>query len=270
MVSGYGGMSISQIVDSVKGGTAGFRGGGPRGGGPGGRSTKTKKSSGSGASDSLPISGRGAELAARAAYNAGFRGEDLFKIVSIAGRESGFDPNAINKSSRDTGMWQIAPMNWGSYSQEDLLDPANNAAAAFRLFKGSGFHGWKAANSRMKNSAGHWVVDPSGKGGAGWASDGNELWKTESHQATARVAVESITGDPAGGGSRAPVMQHRGPSSAMQTPLVMSPTYNISVAPVIQFQGGGSSPSHSDLKKMAQTVGVMLKEEVRTLSLRTE
>lgn len=272
-VGGYGGLTISQIVASVQGGTSSFQGsaGTPRG-------RRSQSSPGGGVSTgtnggSVAISGTGAELAARAAYNAGFRGNDLFKIVAIAGRESGFNPNSINRSSRDTGMWQIAPVNWGSYSQSALLDPANNAAAAWKLFQSSGFNGWKASDSRMKNSAGHWVVDPSGKGGAGWAMDGNELWNTESHQAAARVAVESITGDPSGPHASAPQRApQRGASSAMQTPLVMSPNYNITVAPVIKMEGhgAGGAPTFSDLKKIASDVGMLLREEMKTVTMRSE
>lgn len=265
-------MSISDIIQSMESANAGMLGSGIGGGMGGGDAAGPAASSG----ESVAATGAtfnagglsGAKLAAAAAYAAGFRGEDLFKIVSIAGRESGFDPTAINKSSRDTGMWQIAPMNWGQYSQQDLLDPMKNAQVAYKLFKSSGFHGWKAAEHRMKNDKGQWVVDPSGQGGAGWAMNGNELWHTESHQATAREAISALdtSGDGAfdHGGRKSAPMEGRMASVAIAPPA--QPDIRIEIKPDIKFVG---TPAHTDLQALAQQVTAMIEQGVREANMRT-
>lgn len=213
--------------------------------------------------------GSGAQLAAQAAYRAGFRGEALMKIVAIAGRESSWNPNAINKSSDDTGMWQIAPINWGDFTQQDLLDPYKNAQVAYRLYQSGGFSPWKAAEHRTKNDKGQWVVDPTGQGGAGWAMDGNEMWHTEKYaaQAQSAAAAYNSSGDAEfaatpsrNGSSRA----SSGGASSSTTHITSSPTIN--VAPIINFSG---SPSTPDLRNIAKTVTQMLKEEVQLMELRS-
>ncbi|MEP9385533.1 endonuclease/exonuclease/phosphatase family protein [Nocardioides cheoyonin] len=83
----------------------------------------------------------GAEVAARAAYQAGFRGEDLVTAVAIAHVESSWDPTASNGSH--FGLWQIAsghqnrpgmPPGWNKPS--DIFDPLLNARYAFALYSG--------------------------------------------------------------------------------------------------------------------------------------
>lgn len=214
----------------------------------------------------------GVMLAAKAAQRAGFRGEDLFKIIAIAGRESGYNPKAINRQSNDTGMWQIAPMNFGGFSQQQLLDAYNNATVAKRLHSTSGFHGWKAASSRKKNARGQWVVDPSGQGGAGWAMDGNELWHTEQYQPAARSAAAAVTssapatmGDPFAGTEGSSMSSSRGGGSVHVSSAPAE--YNITVAPVIQLHSSGPI-NRQDLKGIAESVGDLIETKVREIAMR--
>jgi hypothetical protein len=140
---------------------------------------------------------------AEVARNAGFSGEDLFKIVAISGRESGgWNPGAVNPNSSDRGLFQ---MNWSAHkswlqstgiapTQEALYMGPNaattSAAAAWELFHTRGhdsWRPWKAANG---------VWDPNG----------DELYGTTRYQANARAAVaelgdvEDMSAGPAGTG----------------------------------------------------------------------
>jgi len=249
----YSGMSISDIIEAMAdAGAAGLSLAGPGG--------RVQSSASAATSAAMAIPGSGAEVAARAAFDAGFRGEDLFKIVAIAGRESGFDATAINESSNDTGMWQIAPMNWGQYSQQQLLNPNTNAKVAFDLFQSSGFHGWKAASSRRKEG-GKWVVDPSGKGGPGWASNGDELWNTGKHQDQSRSAIQTLPSNVSGD----PMPSERGGSQQVMAPIAMSKPMSITVAPQITFTG---TPSTPDLQAIAHQVTAMIEKGVRDLEMR--
>lgn len=109
----------------------------------------------------LPLEGfSGVDLAARAAYNAGFRGKDLVTVVAIAGAESGYNPNATNVSDgRPTkwgpsvGMWQVRtlqqPNEWGGIDRQRDINlqrgpnnVQNNANFAKSLYDRSGFREW--------------------------------------------------------------------------------------------------------------------------------
>lgn len=72
---------------------------------------------------------------AKYAYNAGFRGEDLATIVAISQVESG-GQTAIEDyaHSGHWGLWQIAVTH--GYTPEQLKNPATNAAAAYKLYRG--------------------------------------------------------------------------------------------------------------------------------------
>lgn len=117
----------------------------------------------------------GPDLAARAAFNAGFRGKDLVTAVAIAGAESGYNPNATNVSDgRPTkwgpsvGMWQVRtlqqPNEWGGIDrQRDInlqrgpQNVQNNANFARSLFNRSGFREWSVydnGNGPYKNFLG--------------------------------------------------------------------------------------------------------------------
>jgi hypothetical protein len=86
---------------------------------------------------------------ARIAYNAGFRGQALIEMVAIAKRESNFNPNAHNTNAgtgdNSYGLWQINMLgnlgpsrlkSFGLSSNDQLLDAATNARAAFILSGG--------------------------------------------------------------------------------------------------------------------------------------
>jgi hypothetical protein len=77
-----------------------------------------------------------AKVAASAAYQAGFRGEDLVTAVAIARVESTWNPEASNGSH--FGLWQIAAEHKGMVpgwnSQADIFDPLLNARYAFALY----------------------------------------------------------------------------------------------------------------------------------------
>jgi hypothetical protein len=91
-------------------------------------------------------------MVARAAYNAGFRGDALVVAVAIAKGESSYNPNAIGDTQLENdkwgpshGLWQIRTLrNPQNYSGADLLrvadgrlfDPQTNAEAAFAISKG--------------------------------------------------------------------------------------------------------------------------------------
>lgn len=136
---------FASIFRSFMSGPPGAAGGGGGGAGAGSSSTGSSDASGG-----VQISGQGAALAAKAAYAAGFRGEDLQKIVAIAGAESGFDPNAegdhgINggPGPQSFGLWQI---HVPAHGEGNWTDPAIAAAHAHSLVYNSG------------NSWDHWSV----------------------------------------------------------------------------------------------------------------
>jgi hypothetical protein len=72
------------------------------------------------------------------ARNAGFTGVHLVEAVSVALAESTGDASEITHDSNGTadyGLWQINSVHT-EYNTSQLLDPAYNAAAAFKLSKG--------------------------------------------------------------------------------------------------------------------------------------
>ena len=99
-------------------------------------------------------SGRGALSGAdvaRLAHNAGFRGEDLVKVVAISKRESNWTPTAFNGNAATNdlsyGLMQINMKDslgparlsqFGISANEDLLDPQTNMNAAFTLYSRGG------------------------------------------------------------------------------------------------------------------------------------
>lgn len=116
--------------------------------------------------DPLPIDGyTGADRAARLAYNAGFRGQDLVTAVAVAGGESSYNisgPGATNNADgRSTiwgpslGLFQIRTLqNPSAYGGLDRnRDPniiggaenaQNNANVAHQIYNRSGFREWGA------------------------------------------------------------------------------------------------------------------------------
>jgi hypothetical protein len=96
----------------------------------------------SGLSVALPnVTGTGslrdAKVAATAAYQAGFRGEDLVTAVALARVESTWNPRATNGSHY--GLWQIAGEHKGKVpgrnKPDDIFDPVLNAKYAYALYQ---------------------------------------------------------------------------------------------------------------------------------------
>ena len=140
---------------------------------------------------------RGAIAAASAAYDAGFRGDDLAQITMIAGRESGWKSDSVNPRTSDRGMWQI---NWDNLQREpyaelrnrlgidedmDLLDLEVNAAVAFWMQEDAiksrkPWFPWRASDTGFKNR------------GPGWDPDGSHTWRTEKFAAEAKAAAKAV------------------------------------------------------------------------------
>ena len=84
-----------------------------------------------------------AKIAAAAAYQAGFRGNDLYTMVWIAGGESSYNTHAINHYSEGGrtyyvyGLWQISSIHAG-VSGPGIYDPLTNARQGFALYRGRG------------------------------------------------------------------------------------------------------------------------------------
>ncbi|WP_243788734.1 transglycosylase SLT domain-containing protein [Saccharopolyspora gloriosae] len=98
------------------------------------------------------------EQIAQHAYDAGFRGEDLSTAVAVAVAESSGNTEAHNGAGLDDsyGLWQINMLGdmgparreeYGIDSNEELLDPATNAEAAYKIHQGRGdFSDWSTYN----------------------------------------------------------------------------------------------------------------------------
>lgn len=91
------------------------------------------------------------EQIAQLAYQAGFRGEDLVRVVAIAKRESSYNPKAFNGNAgtgdKSYGLMQINMIGsmgparmrqFGITSEDQLYDPLTNMKAAFALYKANG------------------------------------------------------------------------------------------------------------------------------------
>lgn len=146
----------------------------------------------------IPLDGlTGADLAAAAAYNAGFRGDALATAVAIAGAESTWKPGAVGDTSLanskwgpSVGMWQVRTLNNpGAYSGADALrnqstiggssnaNIQNNANAAFALSNGgTNFQPWSTFTSGAYQQdqysfeakrAANAVCNPGGGAGSG-------------------------------------------------------------------------------------------------------
>ena len=252
------GMSMADIVAMMEADTGALLGQG----GPGALTKQTSATSiGDTPMATAPAGNEtGAALAARLAYDAGFRGEDLYKMVAIAGRESGWNPSNKNPNTSDRGMWQI---NWSANGEtmmkelgvkgpEGMFDPVMNAKGARLLWQRGGWRPWKASAVGQDHIKGT-------KDDNGWDGDGNEMYNTEKFQTAARAAASAVekSGDPYPGGG-VPAK----PGSAMVT---HAPTFHITVAPNISFMG---TPQSMDLKRIANELTGMIEANVRTLEMR--
>lgn len=87
---------------------------------------------------------------ARAAARAGWRGTDLTVAIAVALAESGGNPAAHATVGEDSrGLWQInvSPAAHPELASQNLYDPDTNAAAAYGIWKRSGWGPWSAHNN---------------------------------------------------------------------------------------------------------------------------
>lgn len=97
------------------------------------------------------------EQLARLAYQAGFRGDDIWKVIAIAGRESNYNPRAYNPNTstgdKSYGLMQINMLGsmgperlsqFGLSNADQLFDPLTNLKAAHQLYAQSNnsFYPW--------------------------------------------------------------------------------------------------------------------------------
>lgn len=85
------------------------------------------------------------------ASRAGFSGGDLAIAVAICYAESGGNPDAIGDLDLgvSVGLWQINLAAHPEYTQDELLDPNQNAQAAYMIYSAAGnsFSPWTTFRS---------------------------------------------------------------------------------------------------------------------------
>jgi hypothetical protein len=178
-----------------------------------------------------------------------FSGEDLAIAVAIAKAESGWRTGALNPNGLDNsyGLMQMnmygdmgpaRRQRWGLSSNDELYNPDTNMRAAYDLYSSTG-------------GFSHWTTYTSGK--------------YQEYMDDARAAVTQV-GDPSPSymPSRGRSSGSGGQSRSTTNHYTSSPTIN--VAPVINFNGAPATP---DLKRIAQSVSKLIKEEVDMLDLRS-
>jgi hypothetical protein len=146
-------------------------------------------------------------------YRAGFRGDALWQMTAIAGRESGYDPGAHGSErpraelSGDRGLFQINYV-WDKKlmaagvikSRADLMDPMKNARAAYYLYQQSGnkLSPWNAAGGR-------------------WNASGTPLHGTDRFQKAAKEAAWAAASTKGNAGPKGPSWASVGGSSPAPT-----------------------------------------------------
>lgn len=146
-----------------------------------------------------------------AAHAAGFRGDKLIVIVSLAGRESTFTPTAFNGNSAtgdlSYGLWQInmigsmGPANrtrFGITTNEQLYDPYVAARAARVLYDASAaipFFAWGPYKNKapLFGGAEDWVVPVIAVATEAGYIDTNGLPALPANQPTPQVAAPPDT-----------------------------------------------------------------------------
>lgn len=84
-----------------------------------------------------------AQQVAQQAYDAGFRGASLVTATAIALAESGGNPSANGDQGTSFGLWQVHIPAHPQYTQSQLVDPVQNANAAFAISGGgANFNPW--------------------------------------------------------------------------------------------------------------------------------
>jgi hypothetical protein len=178
-----------------------------------------------------------------------FSGDDLITAIAIAKAESGWRTGAFNPNGLDNsyGLMQMnmygdmGPARrerWGLSNNSELYNPDTNMRAAHDLYSRTG-------------GFSHWTTYTSGK----YLDFMDE----------ARAAANEV-GDPSPSymPSRGRASGSGGQSRSTTNHYTSSPTIN--VAPVINFNGAPATP---DLKRIAQSVSKLIKEEVDMIDLRS-
>jgi hypothetical protein len=106
-----------------------------------------------GSTPATPTGPLSASQLAQYAANAGFSGQDLTTAVAIALAESSGNPSAVGDTNitpgGSIGLWQINLQAHPQYSAQSLLDPQQNADAAYAIYQAAGnsFTPWTTYNS---------------------------------------------------------------------------------------------------------------------------
>ena len=128
----------------------------------------------------------GAALAARAAYNAGFRGDALLTATAIAGAESSYNPGAVgdvglqnDKWGPSVGLWQIRTLN----------DPSAYSGSVDELRDINGIGG----SSNVQNNANAaYAISNNGTNFRPWSTFTENTWKKSQYLDPATEAVNDI------------------------------------------------------------------------------
>lgn len=91
------------------------------------------------------------------ARDAGWPEDQVEYAATIALRESGGDPYAVNNSPPrevSAGLWQINTLAWKKWKVEELLDAKRNAEAALEIWKQAGWAPWSTAKERRGKGPG--------------------------------------------------------------------------------------------------------------------
>lgn len=231
------------------------------------------------------------EAAAKMLYDAGFRGEDLIRMLAIMGRESGYDPAATRFTDQEEsyGLFQhnmhptltSADKNrqaWGISTNTDLFDPMTNIRIAYekyQWYKANGmdpFHGWGpykgmdpmyGTGNYLQSSIdivsrlGYFSGTYTGSRGDYVPPAAKSMGKGRSEERYGPMA------SPMG----LAMMSPQGARSSGATVLQGGNT--ITVSPTINISNSGSGMDQ-DLEKMARKVAELLEREVnRTMIRRT-
>jgi Fe2+ or Zn2+ uptake regulation protein len=128
----------------------------------------------------IPRFARGG-LVAKAAFMAGFRGDNLLRAVAEAKGESGWDENAVGDGGKSIGLMQIHT-GFNPWARGmNLRNPFANMRAAYKIWKSQGWGAWyadhtphiaaaRAAIAGMRAFDERWRGRGGGGGGGGGSS----------------------------------------------------------------------------------------------------
>lgn len=197
---------------------------------------------------------------ARLLYGAGFRGDDLVKMLAIAKRESGWNPSAHNPNAStgddSYGLFQLNTLGdlWSFYqsrglsSKDQLFDPLTNVSMARELFEA-------AKRERSGNGFYYWG-DYAGSG------PGSAMGHTNVEEAASIVnSMNFDRGDPIVG--LMDEVRTSSKASSGSVSVVGGNTFHIN--PTINMMGNGST---GDLQQIAKEVARMIQRELEVSSLR--